>query len=251
VAYSADGNPRSGMGVDAADFDGDGRQDLFVANFNRERASIYRNRGGHTFTDEAGPSGIGNATQMYSGWGLKFFDVDHDGDDDLIVCNSHPDDQIEKLSSTLTFPEPLLLFENTGNKFTLINARGGEAFAKNWPARGLAVGDLDNDGMPDVVIGNTGAAPLVLHHTGSGAGNWIGLELKPRVAGTMIRWSAAGRVRTKLLTAGGSYLSAHDPRVLLGLGAASAPDWVEVTWPGKLPRRLEHPAARRYHGMRR
>ena len=85
---------------------------------------------------------------MYSGWGVKFFDVDHDGDDDLIVCNSHPDDQIEKLSSTLTFKEPLLLFENSAGRFALINARAGEAFKRDWPARGLAVGDLDNDGMP-------------------------------------------------------------------------------------------------------
>ena len=129
---------------------------------------------------------------MYSGWGVRFFDVDLDGDDDLILCNSHPDDQIEKLSSTLRFKEPLLLFEKNEGKFTLINGRAGEAFQRDWPARGLAVGDLDNDGMPDIVVGNTGEAPLVLRHTGAGAKNWIGLDLKPRVAGTMIRWSAGG-----------------------------------------------------------
>jgi hypothetical protein len=251
VAYSADGNPRSGMGVDAADYDGDGLQDLFVANFNRERFSIYKNRGKLEFTDEAGRTGIGAATQMYSGWGLKFFDVDHDGDDDLIVSNSHPDDQIENLSGTLRFREPLLLFQNNGAGFTLINARAGDAFQRDWPGRGLAVGDLDNDGMPDVVIGNTGEAPLVLRHTGSDAGNWVGIDLKPRVAGTLIRWSAKGVVRTKLLNAGGSYLSAHDPRVLLGLGTAAAPDWIEIRWPGAAVRKLQKPAARKYHQVER
>lgn len=251
VAYSADGNPRSGMGVDAADYNGDGLQDLFVANFNRERFSIYRNRGQQVFSDEAGPTGVGNLTQMYSGWGVRFFDVDHDGDNDLILCNSHPDDQIEKLSSTLTFKEPLLLLENNGGKFTLINSRAGDAFQRDWPARGLAVGDLDNDGMPDIVIGNTGEAPLLLHHTGANAGNWIGLDLKPRVAGTVIRWSAGGSQRSKLLIAGGSYLSADDPRILLGLGSAKSADWIEVHWPGAGARRLPTLEPRSYHRVQR
>jgi hypothetical protein len=251
VAYSADGNPRSGMGVDATDFDNDGLQDLFVANFNRDRFSIYRNRYKLNFTDEAGLTGIGPATQMYSGWGVRFFDFDHDGDDDLIVCNSHPDDQIEKLSSTLTFKEPILLFENRSGKFAVINERAGKAFQTDWPARGLAVGDLDNDGMPDVVIGNTGEAPLILRHTGANAQNWIGLELKRPTAGIVVRWSAGGNVRSRLLTAGGSYLSSHDPRVLLGLGSSKEPDWVEIRRARQQTRRLPRLPGGRYHRIER
>ena len=250
IAYSSDGNPRSGMGVDSADYDGDGLQDLFVANFNRERFSLYHNSGKSTFSDEAGPTGIGTATQMYSGWGVKFFDVDLDGDEDLVVVNSHPDDQIEKLSGTLTFREPLLLFENIAGRFVAIGTRAGEAFSKMWPARGLAVGDLDNDGMPDLVIGNTGEAPLLLRHTGAGSGHWVGLDLKPRLAGTTVRWSAGGVIRKRLLTSGGSYLSAHDPRVVLGLGKAPEVDWVEVQWPGQQSRRIKTVPPARYTVVR-
>ena len=102
-----------------------------------------------------------------------------------------------------------------------------------------------------MVIANTGEAPLMLRHTGAGAGNWVGLDLKPRVAGTTVRWSAGGKIRSRLLTAGGSYLSAHDPRVLLGIGSASRADWVEVHWPGAKARRIDKPAAGKYHAVKR
>lgn len=253
VAYSADGNPRSGMGVDAADYDGDGLQDLFVANFNRERFSIYRNRGKLEFSDQAGQTGIGMATQMYSGWGVRFFDFDLDGDEDLIICNGHPDDRIEEISATLKYKEPLLLFENREGRFHLLaSSVAGEAFQKDWPARGLAVGDLNNDGLPDVVVGISGGEPLVLQHTrGGAAGQWIGLDLQPRMPGTRVSWSAGGRVHRRQITAGGSFLSSDDPRVLLGLGDAAQADWIEVQWPGAAaPVRAEKVRANRYYRWR-
>jgi hypothetical protein len=252
VAYSADGAARSGMGVDAADFDNDGWQDLFVANFNRERSSIYRNRGDLTFVDDAGPTGVGMTTQMYSGWGVKFYDFDLDGDVDLIICNGHPDDLIESISTTLTHREPLLLLHNEGGRFVKTGASAGPAFAQQFPARGLAVGDLNNDGFPDVVIANNGEAPLVLRHRGT-SNHWLGLDLRGAAAGTSITWSAAGRKRSRLKTAGGSYLSAHDPREVLGLGRAGHLDWLEVRWPAPAARvdRFENVAAGRYYTLRR
>jgi len=251
VAYSADGVARSGMGVDAGDYNNDGWQDLFVTNFNRERFSIYRNRGDLTFSDEAGSSGIGTATQMYSGWGVKFYDYDLDGDIDLIVCTGHPDDLIEKISSTLTYREPLMLFHNEGGKFVNMGARAGLAFSHNYPARGLAVGDLNNDGYPDVVIGNSGEAPLILRHTGN-RNHWVGLNLKGLATGAVISWSAGGRTRSRLKTAGGSYLSAGDPRELLGLGTAAKLDWLEIRWPkpGAHTDRFENVAIDRYYTLK-
>jgi enediyne biosynthesis protein E4 len=252
VAYNADGAARSGMGVDAADFDGDGLQDLFVANFNRERFSIYRNRGDLSFQDVAGITGIGAATQMYSGWGVKFYDFDLDGEQDLIVANGHPDDLIEKISDNLTYREPLLLFHNQAGRFVSMGARGGVAFEQNHPARGLAVGDLDNDGHPDVVIAMSGEAPLILHHRGTEK-HWIGLVLKESAAGAIISWSAGGRRRSRLKTSGGSYLSANDPRELLGIGKAATVDWIEVRWPepGGRTDRFENVRAGRYYALRR
>jgi hypothetical protein len=232
VAYNRDGAARSGMGVDAADFDNDGWQDLFVANFNREMFSIYRNLRDNTFSDDAGPSGIATATQMYSGWGVRFYDFDHDGDQDLIVCNGHPDDRIEKLSSTLRHKEPILLFEQTApGKFVSLGGKAGEAFARDYPARGLATGDLDNDGYTDIVVANNHESPLVLRHRGGFRNGWLGLHLKGSSTGAIIRWTSAGGKRARLKTSGGSYLSASDPREVLGLGPSQSAQTLEVEWP--------------------
>src|SRR5213596_1642936 len=128
VAYSDAGNPRSGMGVDAADYDGDGWQDLFVANFDQELFSLYHNQKQKelAFTDE--PGEIGPATRLLSGWGLKFFDYDDDGDQDLFLANGHPDDMVETLTSRVKYKEPLLMFENVGGKFRDVTAQSGAAF---------------------------------------------------------------------------------------------------------------------------
>src|SRR5947208_589494 len=153
VAYSQAGRERSGMGVDSADFDQDGWQDLFVTNVDQEMYSIYRNSHDLTFEDMAGPMGLGRLTRLMSGWGVKFFDYDNDGNLDLLVANGHPDDQIEQHSSHVTYKEPLLLFHNNGRTLESVGASiAGPAFTQNLAARGLAVGDFDNDGALDVLV---------------------------------------------------------------------------------------------------
>lgn len=234
VAYSDSGSPRSGMGVDAADFDGDGWQDLFVANIDQELFSLYRNEKDLTFSDQ--PGEIAQATRLLSGWGLKFFDYDNDGDVDLFLANGHPDDMVETQVSKVKYAEPLLLFENNNGKFKNISAQSGDVFAKDFPARGMSVGDYDNDGDLDLLVINNGAAPLLLKNNGGNKNNWVGLQLvatksNPGAVGAIITWTANGVKRQRLKTSGGSFLASHDPREILGLGPASKLDSLEIKWP--------------------
>ncbi len=257
VAFSAAGQPRSGMGVDAADVFNSGYQDLFVANVDQEMFSLYRNQKDETFRDVASANGVAQSTRLLSGWGLKFFDYDNDGAIDLILANGHPDDMIERYSPTVKHREPLLLFHQAGGKLTDVSATAGPAFTRSYPARGLAVGDFNNDGRLDVLIGNNGAAPLLLKNNAGAGNHWLGLKLEGvrcnrDAIGARIRWSAGGVIRSRLKNSGGSYLSSHDPREVLGIGPATKLDWVEIKWPqpsGKI-QRLDNPPLDRYISVR-
>jgi hypothetical protein len=242
------------MGVDATDFDQDGRQDLFVANVDQETFSVYHNNGDETFTDVTRQYQIAGPTRLLSGWGLKFFDYDNDGWPDLMLANGHPDDLVDRRMKGVTYREPILLFHNDkGHTMSNVSAEAGSAFSARYAARGLAVGDLNNDGYPDAVMGINGGPPVVLYNNAVGQNHWVGLHLisvraAPGAAGTLIRWSANGLVHSRLKTAGGSFLSSHDPREILGLGAAREADWIEIRWPApsKQVDRMVHVAAGKY-----
>lgn len=249
VAYSDAGSPRSGMGVDAVDYDGDGWQDLFVANIDQELFSLYHNEKDLTFTDQAGE--IGQATRLLSGWGLKFFDYDNDGDPDLLLVNGHPDDMIEMQVSKVKYAEPLLIFENVNGKYKNVSAISGEIFKKDYPARGMSVGDFDNDGDIDFLVINNGAAPLLARNQGGNQNNWLGLQLvatksNPAAVGAIITWTAGAVKRSRLKTAGGSYLASHDPREILGISQAAKIDSVEIKWPSGKVDKLTSPPINTY-----
>jgi hypothetical protein len=240
------------MGVDAADVNGDGRQDLFVANVDQEMFSLYKNDGNEFFSDVAASNGIAQATRLLSGWGLKFFDYDNDGHVDLFLANGHPDDMIESYSQQVRYKEPLLLFHNDGTKFSHVSDQGGPAFQKMFPARGLAVGDYDNDGRVYVLVGNNGGAPLLLRNNAGTGNHWLGVKLQGTACnrdaiGATITWSVEGKTRTRFKANGGSYLSSHDMREVLGLGAAPRVDWLEIKWPppsGRVERLTDLPVDR-------
>jgi hypothetical protein len=236
VAYSQEGRPRSGMGVDSADFDQDGWQDLFVTNVDQEMYSIYHNNHDLTFDDLAGASGLGRVTRLMSGWGLKFFDYDNDGNLDLFIANGHPDDRIEQHSTRVTYKEPLLLFHGDGRSLENVSASAGPAFTQTFAARGMAVGDFNNDGAMDVLIAVNNGPPLLLKNTAARENHWLGLRLvgkkaNPDAIGARITWQAGDLKRSRLKVGGGSYLSSHDPREVLGIGKRSKIDNLEIQWP--------------------
>ena len=246
VAYSADGQARSGMGVDAADWDEDGWEDLLVSNVDHEAFSLYRNLGGESYADLAPELGLAQATRLLSGWGLRFLDFNNDGTLDLVLANGHPDDMIERHKRNVFHREPLLLFANIAGRLQL-------AFEhRPMASRGLAVGDWNNDGRTDLLVVNNDEPPALLENRAGG--NWIGLKLQGvqcnrDAIGALVAYSVNGAKRTRRLNAGGSYLSSHDLRLILGIGAAAAADWVEVRWPApssRVQRFVKVPAGRYY-----
>jgi len=252
VAYSADGRPRSGMGVDSADFDQDGWMDLFVANVDREMYSLYRNNHDETFDDRSAETGIANATRLMSGWGLKFFDFDNDGDLDLFLANGNPDDLIEQIHPQVKYEEPPLLFRGVGKTFRNISAQSGPIFEQPLSARGMAIGDFNNDGAVDVLIAINNGAPVLLKNNAGAENHWLGIQLvgknsNPDAIGARITYESQDLKRSRMKVGGGSYLSSHDPRLVLGIGKRTKIDWVEIKWPlpsGKTERFTDLPIDR-------
>jgi hypothetical protein len=242
VAYSAFGVARSGMGVDAADYDQDGWLDLFVANVDHESYSLYHNNKDETFDDVSIGSGIGSVTTLMSGWGLKFFDYNNDGNIDLFIANGHPDTTIDKRIPSVHYFEPMLLFENNGSSWKNVSAQLG--ISRSIAGRGLALGDFDNDGAVDVLVAVNDGPPILLRNISCKHSHWLGIRLIGRKAnidavGAKIVYQAGNLRRQVTKVGGGSYLSSHDPRLVLGLAQETKLDWIEVHWPqpsGKIER---------------
>ena len=236
VGLSTFGKPRSGMGVDAADYDQDGWIDLFEANVDQEMYSLYHNDQDEVFSDVSNPNGVGAATRLMSGWGLKFFDYDNDGNIDLLLCNGHPDDKVDQRVEGVKALEPMLLFRNGGSRFENVSQRGGPVFSRPLAGRGLALGDFDNDGAVDVLVLQNNAAPVLLRNNAGRENHWLGVRLVGTKAnidaiGAKVTYQSGDFKRHKFKVGGGSYLSSHDPRMVLGLGQRTKIDWLEVQWP--------------------
>jgi enediyne biosynthesis protein E4 len=241
IAYSDEGRPRSGMGVDSVDLNQDGWMDLFVANIDHETYALYQNNHDETFDNIAAATGIANATRLMSGWGLKFFDYDNDGNMDLMIADGHPDDLIEKIYENVKYEEPLLLFHNSGSDragdwLKNVSTESGPIFLRPMSARGLALGDFDNNGAVDVLISCNDEKPVLLRNNIGARNHWLGLKLIGNKAnidavGARVTYQAGELRRTQTKVGGGSFLSSHDPRLVLGIGTRAKIDWLEITWP--------------------
>jgi enediyne biosynthesis protein E4 len=239
AGYNEDGRPYAGMGVDMADFDNDTLPDLLVTNLSLEMYALYRNTRERQFQYATTETGLGHATQSYSGWSTKFLDFDNDGWKDIFVAQGHVLDTIEATAPNLKYLQPPLLMRNLKGRFTRVPGQvAGAAFQLARPGRGAAFGDIDNDGDIDIVVSNIGQSPTMLQNTIGNQNNWLGVRLvgqrsnRDGIGSTVtVTRSGGQKQRYEVQTAAG-YLSASDRRVLIGLEKDTIVPSVEIRWPG-------------------
>jgi hypothetical protein len=224
------------MATDAEDVDGDGRLDLIVTNFNSQGTFLQVNQGGMRFLDRGHRLGLSMPTFNVSSFGARFLDYDNDGRPDLFVAAGHPFAPVSKVWPHISFADPPFLFRNTGEGFTNVAPQSGAAMTRSYVGRGVATGDYDNDGDPDVLLLTVSEPPRLLRNDGGNRRHWIGVELVGTKSvrdaiGAKVSVTAGGRVRVRARVGGASYLAASDPRVLFGLGEAERVDALEVRWP--------------------
>jgi enediyne biosynthesis protein E4 len=239
TAISAHGKAKAGMGVDAGDFDNDGDEDLFVTNLTGEGNDLYVNDGSGLFEEQGARSGLGAQSRGYTGFGTAWFDIDNDGLLDTLTVNGAVQtiEALRRVNDPFPLHQRKLLFKNPGQgRFEDVTARGGAAFELSEVGRGAAFGDIDNDGDTDVLIANNNGSPRLLVNNVGISNHWIGL----RLLGTRQRDMLGARVGIvrdggptlwRRVRSDGSYASANDPRVLVGLGQSTNVSRVRVIWP--------------------
>jgi enediyne biosynthesis protein E4 len=255
AAFNEDGRAQAGMGTTVADFNGDGKLDIFRTNFSDDTSTLYRNNGNGTFDDVTFAAGLGLHTQ-YLGWGTMFLDFDNDGWPDLLLVNGHVYPEVDKQHLGSTFQEPKILYRNNGNgTFTDISEEAGPGIKAATSARGLAIGDLWNDGRVSAVISNMNAHPTLLVNQARNANHWIALRTVGTKSnrdgiGARITVSAGGRLRVDEVRSGSSYSSSSDMRVHFGLGTTDKIDYVQVRWTSGLIEKFQNLRADSLHELK-
>ena len=264
AAFNEDGRAQAGMGSTIADYNGDGRLDIFKTNFSDDTSTLYRNNGDGTFDDVTYAAGLGLNTK-YLGWGAMFFDFDNDGWPDLILVNGHVYPEVNTQHLGSTFQEPRILYHNNGNgTFTDISADAGPGITTASSSRGLAIGDLWNDGRQSAVISNMNAPPSLLVNDLRNANHWIAFRLigasfasasqKFRTSrdaiGARITVKAGSRIFVDEVRSGSSYDSNNDMRIHFGLGSATKLDSIEIRWPSGLTERFDNLAVDEIHTLK-
>ncbi len=245
-AASEDGRYEAGMGIDAADVDGDGWQDLYITHLDFELNRLYRNSQDGTFTDETYRSGLGNKAVLMSGVAMKFVDYDNDGWNDILQANGSMLDNVALYHSEVSYKEPLLMFRNLGKgHFEKVSESLGPDFIRPIVGRGLATADYDNDGDIDIVTNNRGDHPSLLRNDGGNANHWltvqlIGTKSNRDGTGASLKLTSEGFVHVEQAKGGGSYMSASDPRIHFGLGKRTKIESLEITWPSGQVDRLSN-----------
>lgn len=236
VAVDGDGRTFAGMGVDLADYNNDGWPDLIVTDLANQRYALYQNNGDGSFTYSSQVHGISRMTMTHSGWGIRFFDYDNDGWKDLLIAQGHDLDTIEINFPNLRYREPMLLAHNNGKGFTDVTEASGGVFDQSWVARGLAIGDLDNDGLLDAVVTTNDGPVHILHNETPTQNHWLLLNLvghksnRDGIGAEVSLMTKAGTQYATVTTAS-SYQSSSDKRVHFGLGKEDVAMRIEIRWP--------------------
>jgi enediyne biosynthesis protein E4 len=239
AAFNEDGREQAGMGSTVADYDGDGNLDIFKTNFSDDTSTLYQNNGNGTFKDATFAGGLGLHTQ-YLGWGAMFFDFDNDGWPDLLLVNGHVYPEVDSNHLGSEFEEPAVLYRNSGaGTFTDVSAAAGPAFKAKGSSRGLAVGDLWNDGRMSAVITNMNGPISLFVNQQKNANHWIafktvGTKSNRDGIGARIKVTAGKRLLVDEVRSGSSYNSSSDMRVHFGLGTTDRVNAVEIRWPSGL-----------------
>ncbi len=234
VAYNFDGHAQAGMGVAVADYDGNGFFDIVKTNFSGDLPSLYNNEDGKFFSDLSKQAGL--AANQLLGWGVLFLDTDEDGRKDLLIANGHVYPEVDKAAVGDRYLQKSLLYRNLGNgRFADITDASGNAFKQLRPARGMAAGDLDGDGHPEVVIVNMNAPPSLLRNEGARQ-NAISIRLSGTKSnrsgiGARVILEAGGQRQMDEVRSGGSFYSQSDLALHFGLGTARTIERLEVRWP--------------------
>jgi hypothetical protein len=236
TATDNEGNLHGGMGTDWGDVEGKGRLDLLVATYQNEPKNIYQNAGQDLFTDKSLAFGLSSASP-YVSFGGRFVDFDNDGVLDLVLSNGHVQDNIQKIDSRTTFLQPTLFFQGVkGKGFVDITGTLDKAVTRPIMGRGLAVGDYDNDGRPDILVVDSQGKPLLLHNETSGTGHFLGVSLSSpdgrNPLGAVLTATVGEKTLVRYCHTDGSYMSASDSRVLFGLGNETKVDKLTIKWPG-------------------
>jgi enediyne biosynthesis protein E4 len=245
VAVDGEGRSYAGMGVEFTDYNNDGLPDLVVTDLANQMYAVYRNNGDGMFSYDTYPSGLARISLTHSGWGVRFLDYDNDGWKDLIIAQGHDLDTIELTFPNLHYREPMLLARNTGNNFVDVSAEAGAVFQQPWVARGLAAGDIDDDGRVDAVVTTNGESIHVLHNDTKTPYHWLTLRLighksNRDAIGALVKLASEHGTQFATVTTAGSYLSSSDKRLHFGLGEAVAAKLIEIQWPSGIRQTLQN-----------